>query len=86
MENIFVLYGGRTFGIPMGTHCAPLLANLFLHAYAADFLLQGLLKNKDRNLSQTFNSSFRYTDDVLSLDNSRFGDYLQRIYPNEFEI
>ena len=51
-------------GIPVGTNCAPLLAYLSLHTYEADFL-QGLLKNKDRKLSQTFNSSFRYIDDVL---------------------
>jgi hypothetical protein len=30
-------------------------------------------------------SSFRYIDDVMSLNNSRFGDYLHRIYPNELE-
>jgi len=65
-------------GIPMGTNCAPLLAYLFLHAYEADFL-QCFLKNKDRKLSQTFNSSFRYIDDVLWLKNSQFGDYLHRI-------
>jgi hypothetical protein len=48
IDNIFVLFGGRVFqqtiGIPMGTNCAPRLADLFLHAYEADFL-QGLLKN-----------------------------------------
>ena len=58
---------------------------MFIHVYEADFL-QGLLKNKDRKLAQTFNSSFRYIDDVLSLNNSRFGDYLHRIYPNELEV
>jgi len=42
IDNIFVL-----FGISMGTNCAPLLADLFLHAYEADFL-RGVLKNKDR--------------------------------------
>jgi hypothetical protein len=31
----------QTIGISMGTNCAPLLADLFLHAYEADFL-QGL--------------------------------------------
>jgi hypothetical protein len=36
----------------MGTNCAPLLADLFLHAYEADFL-QGILKNKDRKLAKT---------------------------------
>jgi hypothetical protein len=34
----------QTTGIAMGTNCAPLLAELFLHAYEADFL-QGFLKN-----------------------------------------
>ena len=33
IENIFVMFGGRVFqqtvGIPMGTNCAPLLADLF---------------------------------------------------------
>jgi hypothetical protein len=42
-----------------GYDCALLLANLLLHAYEADFL-PSLLKNEDRELSQTFNS--RFTD------------------------
>jgi hypothetical protein len=58
---------------------------LFLHAYEVDFL-QGLLKNKDIKLAKTFSFSFRYIDDVLSLHNSRFSDYLHRIYPNEMEV
>ena len=45
----------------------------YLHAYEADFL-QWLLRNKDRILAHIFNSSFRYVDDVLSLNNSLFGD------------
>ena len=53
IDNISVLFSGEELqqmvGIPMGTNCAPLLANLFLHAYEADFR-QGLLKNKDRKL------------------------------------
>ena len=30
--------------------------------------------------------TFRYIDDVLSLNNSRFGDFVDRIYPIELEI
>jgi hypothetical protein len=60
MDNIFVLFGEQVFqkpiGIPMDTNCAPLLANLLLHAYEPEFL-HGLLKNKDRKLAQTFYSS-----------------------------
>jgi hypothetical protein len=40
--NIFVIFGGRVFQqtvvIPMGTICAPLLADLFLYSYEADFI------------------------------------------------
>jgi hypothetical protein len=49
-------------------------------AYDADFL-QMLPRNKDRKITQTFNSSISYID-VLSLNNSRFGDYLHLINGN----
>ena len=59
IANIFVLFIGRMFqqtiDIP---NCAPLLTYLFLQVNEADFL-QGLLKNKDRRLAQSFNPSFR---------------------------
>ena len=84
IDNIFVQFGGRVFqqtiGIPMGTNCAPLLADLFLHSYEADFL-QWLLDKKDRKLALSFNLTFRYIDDVLSLNNPRVGDFLHLVYP-----
>ena len=43
-------------------------------------------KNKDRKLAQTFHSSSRYMNDVLSLNNSQFVDYPHRSYPNELEV
>ncbi len=39
-----------------------------------------------KHLARSFNLSFRYIDDVLSLNNPRFGDYLDHIYPRELEI
>ena len=60
-------------------------ADLFLLAYGTDFL-QGLLKNKNRKFSQIFNFSFPYIDDVLSLHNYRFAEYLHHIYPNGLEV
>ena len=42
----------KTIGIPMGTDCAPILPDLFLHTYEADFL-QWLLKKIDITLAQT---------------------------------
>jgi hypothetical protein len=89
IDNIFDMFGGRVFqqtvGIPMGTNCAPLLANLFPFSYEADFI-QGLLKKNGKKLARSFNFKFRYLDDVLSLNNSRFGDFVDRIYSIELEI
>jgi hypothetical protein len=89
MDNIFVIFGGRVFqqtvGIPMDTNCAPLLADLFLYSHEADFI-QRLLKKNEKKLVRSFNFTFRYIDDVLSLNNFSFGDFVDRIYPIELEI
>ena len=83
IDNIFVLFSKQL--VFQWIRIVPNYSSIFLPAYEEKFL-QGLLKNKDRKLAQTFNSSFRYIVDVLSLNNSRFGDYLHRIYPNELEV
>ena len=84
IDIIFVIFGGRVFqqsvGIPMSTYCAPLLAGLFLHSYEADFI-QELLKKNEKKLARSINFTFRYIDDVLSLNNSKLGDFVDRIYP-----
>jgi hypothetical protein len=75
LYNICVMFGGRVFqqtvGIPMDTNCAPVLIDLFLYSYEAD-CIQGLLKKNEKKLARTFIFTFRYIDDVLSLNNSRF--------------
>jgi hypothetical protein len=88
-DNIFVLSSGHVFQltvcIPMGTSCAPILADVFLYSYEAGFI-QGLLKKNEKKLVRSSNFTFRYIDDVLSLNNSRFSDFVNRIYPNQLEI
>ena len=69
----------------IGTIYGPLLAYLFLYSYEADFI-QGLLKKNEKKLVRSFNFTFRYINDVLSQYNSRFGDFVDRIYPIELEI
>jgi len=68
----------------MGTICAPLLAALFLYLYEAYFI-HGFLKKNEKKLSRSFNVTFRYKDDVLSLC-KRFADYVDRVYPVELGI
>jgi hypothetical protein len=59
-EHVFQQTIGIHF-VPMGTSCAPLLADLFLYSYEAYFI-QGLLKKNEKKLAQSFNLTFRYID------------------------
>jgi hypothetical protein len=87
--NIYVKLGDEIFrqviGIPMGTNCAPLLANLYLFSYEYDFMM-GLLKKKQLHLARKFNSTFRYIDDLISLKNPYFKENISKIYPKELEL
>ena len=42
LDNIFIRFGAnlqrQIVGIPMGTNCAPLIADLFLFCYERDFM------------------------------------------------
>ena len=68
----------------MGTNCAPLLADLLLYSYESEFL-QKLVKDKKIHEARAFNFTYRYIDDVLSINNSRFAECLPLIYPPELE-
>ena len=79
-------YGSKfVVGIPMGTNCAPLLADLFLYSYESEFL-QKLVKDKKIHEARAFNFTYRYIDDVLSINNSKFAEFLPLIYPPELEV
>ena len=88
VDNIFVVFGGKVFqqivGIPMGTNCAPLLADIFLYSYEAEFI-QSLLSTGKKKLASQFNFTYRYIDDVLSINNPDFKN-LGQMYPAELEI
>jgi hypothetical protein len=89
IDNIFVSFAVTLFqqvvGIPMGTNCAPLLADLFLYSYESEFL-QKLVKDKTIHEARAFNFTYRYIDDVLSINNSRLAEFLPLIYPPELEV
>ena len=85
VDNIYVRFGGQLFrqmvGIPMGTNCAPLLADLFLYSYENEFLDKLIKEGK-----QKFNLSYHYIDDLISFNNKRFKEFISHIYPKEFTI
>jgi hypothetical protein len=60
------------------TSCPPLLADLFLYSYETDFI-QGLFKKNEKKLTRSLNFTFRYIDDVLSLNKNIFGNFVDAI-------
>jgi hypothetical protein len=88
IDNIYVAIGYHVFqqsvGIPIGTNCVPLLADLFSYSY----------NNQKKNIKKavSFNHSFRYIDGIyryiLSTSNLNFHNYVHLIYmyPDEREI
>ena len=89
INNIFVQFGGRLFrqvtGIPMGTNCAPLLADLFLYSYENEFL-DNMIRRGHRRLARSFNLCYRYIDDLIVFNNKKFLDYLKEIYPSQLTV
>ena len=71
-------------GIPLGTNCAPLLANLFLYSYEVEFLTS--MKKSNKKLAKAFNLTSRYTDDLISINNPRFKQFIKDIYQEELVV
>ena len=89
MENIYVQFSDMVYqqivGIPMGTNCAPLIADLFLYCYERDFM-SNLQKSKRFDLTDKFNDTSRYLDDIFTIDNPEFAEHIPDIYPRELQL
>ena len=68
----------------MGTNSAPLLADLFIHTFEYDFMLTTM--KQDLTKAVQFSNTFRYMDDLLSINNEHFGHYINASYPSELEL
>ena len=75
----------QTVGILMGTNCTPLVADLFLFCYERDFMLP-LSDDNQSEVIQAFNSTSRYLDDRLNIDNTFFDSMVNHIYPPELQL
>ena len=89
LDNIFIRFGSKLYrqivGIPMGTNCAPLVADLFLFCYERDFMLS-LSDNNQTDIIEAFNSTSRYLDDLLNIDNPHFEQMVGQICPAELQL
>ena len=69
----------------MGTNCAPLVADLFLFCYERDFMLS-LSDNNQTDIIEALNTTSRYLDDLLNIDNPNFEQMVGQIYPTELQL
>ena len=61
-----------------------LLAEIPLYMYS--FILKYLLSKRKKHLTSQFNITYRYIDNVLSVNNLDFENYLDQMYPIALEI
>ena len=90
LDNINIRFGSKLYrqivGIPMGTNCAPLIDDLFfLFCYERDFMLS-LSEDNQSGVIEAFNSTSRYLDDLLNIDNNFFDSMVNRIYLSELQL
>ena len=62
LDNIFIRFGTKLYRqvvvIPMGTNCAPLVAEIFLFCYGSDFMMC-LSEDKQVDVIDAFNTTSR---------------------------
>ena len=66
----------------MDTNCAPLVADLFLFCYMRDFIMS-LSDEKQAEIIDAFNTTSRYFDDTLNVNNVYFDNMVNQRYPSE---
>ena len=89
LDNIYIRFGTKLYrqivGIPMGTNCAPLIADLFLFCCERDSMTS-LSDVEQAEIIEAFKSTSRYLDDLLNIDNPYFEGMVNRIYPPELQL
>ena len=89
LDNIFIRFGSILYrqivGIPIGTYCAHLVADLLLFCYERDFMLS-LSEDTQSDVIEAFNSTSGYLDDLLNIDNNFFDSMVNRICPSELQL
>ena len=63
----------------------PLVADLVLYCYERDFM-DSLYHDNQADVIKAFNSTSRYLDDLLNIDNPYFEGMVNQIYPPELQL
>ena len=89
LDNSIIRFGTKMYrqvvGIPMGTNCAPLVADLFLFCYERNFMIS-LSDNKQADVIDAFNTTSRYLGDILNINNVYLDNMVSQKYPSELKL
>ena len=90
IDNSYFIYNKSVYrqviGIPMGTNCAPHIANIYLHVYENEYV-EKLIENNDLKTLEKLKDIFRFQDDLFSVnDDGIFENILSTMYPREMVI
>ncbi|MFI0416651.1 MAG: hypothetical protein ACH255_21260, partial [Candidatus Thiodiazotropha sp.] len=69
----------------MATNCTHLIADLVLYSYEGEFTAS-FSYDKETEIIRGFNSTPRYLDDLLNIDNPYFEGMVGHIYPPEIQL
>ena len=69
----------------METNCAPFVADLFLFCYERDFM-KSLSRDNQAVIIEAFNSTSRYLDNSLNIDNIYLDQMVDSIHPTELQL
>ena len=88
LKNISIQFGAKMYkqvvGISMSTYCAPFVADLFLFCYERDFMTS-LSDDKQADIIDAFNTTSRYFDGILNINDIYFDKMVSEIYPSELQ-
>ena len=89
LDNVYIRFSTKLFrrivGIPMGTNCSTLVAELFLFCYERDFIMSLSVENQSE-IIEAFSSTSRYLDDLLNIDNTYFDGCISQFYTPELQV
>ena len=69
----------------MDTNCAPLVADYTCFCYERDFMMSHSV-DMQAYISDAFNTTFRYLDDILNINNIYFGNMVCQTYPLALQL
>ena len=82
IKNAFVIFGGKIFrqttGVPMGSNCSPMMADLALTIMEHRFVIKA-----DFDTQRKLRHVVRYIDDILAVNCPEFSDFAKKIYPTD---